>query len=59
MKKEQRIQRAKPVDESELCEGCGNIYRVNHIKKGDDWNDFGYRYCPFCGMLVDEYATIT
>ena len=48
----------QPVDEAEICERCGNIYTVNHLKEGDDWNDFGFRHCPFCGMLIDEYANI-
>ena len=34
----------------EVCEYCGNVYRVSLLKEGDDWNDFGQRYCPFCGM---------
>ena len=34
----------------EVCENCGNVYRVSLLKEGDDWNDFGQRYCPFCGM---------
>lgn len=42
--------------EAEVCQNCGNIYRVSHLKVGDDWNDFGYRHCPFYGMLTDEYA---
>ena len=28
-------------------------------KEGDDWNDFGYRHCPFCGLVTDEYANIS
>ena len=43
-------------DETEICPQCGNIYRVILLKEGDDWNDFGYRHCPFCGLLIDEYA---
>ena len=40
----------------EICEHCGNIYKVIWLKEGDDYNDFGYRHCPFCGFLVDELA---
>ena len=58
MKTKQMIQTVKPMDEAEVCERCGNIYIVNHLKEGDDWNDFGFRYCPFCGLLIDEYANI-
>ena len=50
---------AEPMDEVKVCQACGNTYTAHHIKEGDDWNDFGYRYCPFCGLVIDEYATIT
>jgi hypothetical protein len=42
----------KPMDE---CANCGNVYEVKHIKKGEDYNDFGYRYCPFCGAMFDIF----
>lgn len=38
------------------CESCGNIYEVELIKKGEEFNDFGYRYCPFsCGAMFDIF----
>jgi|GEM_PF-3171119 len=40
----------------ETCQNCGNVYRIVLLKESDDYNDLGYRYCPFCGMLSDEYA---
>ena len=43
-------------DETETCPVCGNTYKVDLVKEGDDWNDFGYRYCPFCGDMMDLYA---
>jgi hypothetical protein len=43
---------------TEICENCGNVFRVEHLKEGDDWNDFGFRYCAFCGVETDEYANI-
>ena len=42
--------------EVETCSNCGNIYRIELLKEGEDWNDFGYRHCPFCGLLIDQYA---
>ncbi|MBW2173227.1 MAG: hypothetical protein JRF64_01005 [Deltaproteobacteria bacterium] len=42
--------------ELETCEHCGNVYRLIWLKEGDQYNDFGYRHCPFCGLLTDEYA---
>jgi hypothetical protein len=41
-----------PVDKVEICENCGYVYRVCLFKEGDDYNDFGQRYCPFCGRLT-------
>ena len=35
------------------CETCGNAYQIEWIKEGADYNDFGYRYCPFCGAMFD------
>ena len=40
----------------EICEHCGNIYKIIWLKEGDDYNDFGFRHCPFCGLLTDELA---
>jgi hypothetical protein len=45
-------------DDAEICPNCGNIYRIVWLKTGDDFNDFGYRNCPFCGLLVDELAHV-
>jgi hypothetical protein len=41
--------------EEKICENCGNIYRIEWLKEGDDYNDFGQRYCPFCGLLTNEW----
>jgi hypothetical protein len=35
------------------CEICGNSYEIECIKEAEDSNDFGYRYCPFCGAMFD------
>ena len=42
-----------------ICKNCGNIYRNIWLKMGDDWNDFGLRYCPFCGTETEEFAHIS
>ncbi len=52
------IVRALFEQDTEICPNCGNIYRIVWRKEGDDFNDFGYRHCPFCGNLIDEYAHI-
>ena len=45
-------------DDAVICENCGTVYQIILLKEGDDYNDFGYRHCPFCGMMTDEYAHI-
>lgn len=59
MPTEKKTQTEKMIDdeEAEVCQNCGNIYKIVWLKKGNDYNDFGYRYCPFCGLLIDELAT--
>lgn len=34
-----------------ICPNCGNVYRIERLKEGDDYNDFGQQYCPFCGLF--------
>ena len=41
-------------DNVDVCKNCGNIYTLIWLKHGDDYNDFGFRHCPFCGLLTDE-----
>ncbi len=40
--------------QAEVCESCGNIFKILWLKTGDDYNDFGMRHCPFCGILYKE-----
>ncbi len=42
-------------DDPEICSVCGNTYKVDLLKENDDWNEFGYRFCPFCGDMIDQY----
>ena len=41
-----------------ICKKCGNIYSNIWLKTGNDWNDFGLRFCPFCGSTTEEFAHI-
>ena len=45
-------------DQADVCDDCGNTYQVLQLKSGEDYNDFGYRYCPFCGAMEDQLANI-
>ena len=40
----------------QVCRNCGNVFRVELLKNGDEYNDFGMRFCPYCGLVTEEYA---
>jgi hypothetical protein len=40
------------------CTNCKTVYRVELVQEGSEFNDFGFRYCPLCGTLTDEWAQI-
>ena len=52
------MEEALASEDAEICQNCGNIFKIIWFKEGDDYNDFGYRYCPFCGVMTDELAHI-
>jgi hypothetical protein len=41
-----------------VCPECQNIYKTEWLKVGDAWNDFGFRYCPFCGRQTEDFAHV-
>ena len=49
-----RADEAKSGEKIEVCQRCGNQYILIWLKEGDDYNDFAFRHCPFCGLLTDE-----
>lgn len=55
---QEEIEKIIENDETEMCENCGNAFKVELVKEGENWNDFGYRHCPFCGEMTDEYAVM-
>ena len=42
----------QPAGSEETCESCGNVYELKWVQKGEDYNDFGMRQCPYCGWVV-------
>jgi len=54
MIKEHQNKEAIVSDEVKTCQSCGNMYLLVWLKKSRDYNDFGLRHCPFCGLLTDE-----
>ena len=55
-KKEKAFQIDKEIsgDNMNICQRCKNTYILIWLKKAEDFNDFGLRHCPFCGLLVEE-----
>lgn len=43
-------------DKLDICQRCKNAYFLIWLAGGEDYNDFGLRYCPFCGLLIDEIS---
>ena len=41
-----------------VCKTCGNVYKNLWMKTGEQFNDFGFRYCPFCGAETEDFAHI-
>ena len=54
----QMMEQAMANESAIICEKCGNIYRNIWLKKSDEWNDFGMRYCIFCGAQTEEFAHV-
>ena len=36
------------------CQNCRNQYILIWLAQGNEYNDFGLRHCPFCGLLTEE-----
>jgi hypothetical protein len=51
-----QIKKAMPGEKVELCQKCENQYILIWLKRGDDYNDFGLRHCPFCGLITEEFC---
>ena len=43
-----------PLDKLEICQRCKNAYILIWLVQGEEYNDFGLRCCPFCGLTIDE-----
>jgi hypothetical protein len=54
MIKEKQNKEAIVADEVKTCQSCSNMYLLVWLKMGGEYNDFGLRHCPFCGLLTDE-----
>jgi hypothetical protein len=52
--KQVQLNKLKSSEAVQTCQMCGNSYILILIKEGDDFNDFGLKHCPFCGLVTDE-----
>ena len=43
------------TEQIEGCPRCKNQYIVIWLNKEDEFNDFGDRYCPFCGFITEAF----
>ena len=37
------------------CQKCGTVYQIRFLKPGENYNDFGIWFCPFCGDLTESF----
>ena len=36
------------------CQKCGTVYQIGFVKPGENYNDFGIWFCPYCGDLTES-----
>ena len=53
LQKQVQLNKLKSTKSVQTCQMCGNSYILIWIKEGDDFNDFGLKHCPFCGLVTD------
>ena len=44
------------MDNLDKCARCGKVYLLVLFKEGENYNDFGDRYCPFCGLHTEAFC---
>jgi len=42
----------------EKCPRCDNEYIIVWLKESENYNDFGDRFCPFCGLITDSFIVL-
>jgi len=38
-----------------ICQNCKTVYKLETLKPGEDYNDFGNRFCHYCGNLTESF----
>jgi transcription elongation factor Elf1 len=49
---------SSPEHNKERCPRCGNEYVVVWLKEAENYNDFGDRFCPFCGLMTEAFCIL-
>ena len=49
-----QVKEAMSGEKIQICQKCKNQYILIWLKQSEDYNDFGLRHCPYCGLLTDE-----
>ena len=54
--KKQRLMKQAMIDQQTcICQKCGTVYQIRLLKPGEDYNDFGTRFCHYCGNLTESF----
>jgi len=51
-----QVKEAMSGEKIELCQKCNNQYILIWLKQGEDYNDFGFRHCPYCGLVTEKFC---
>lgn len=54
MANNETVSKMNEVENIETCQRCENSYIIIKLKEGEDYNEFYFRYCPFCGLCTDQ-----
>lgn len=38
-----------------ICQKCKTVYQIKLLKPGEDYNNFGIRFCHYCGDLTQSF----
>ena len=37
------------------CQKCGTVYQIRFLGPGENYNDFGIWFCPYCADLTENF----
>ena len=54
-KKQKFMKQAMQDQQICICQKCGTVYQIKLLKPGEGYNDFGNRFCHYCGNLTESF----